>query len=82
MCDAVLKFTVSQSASHLSILSREQMKKKGLCLLPVTVAPDARPEGKQTPPPTWNVVAAFGIRWQTVTVPGIHSFHYPSITSV
>lgn len=52
------------------------MKKKVLCLLPVTVAPDAHPEGKQMPPPTWNIVAAFGICWQAVTVPGIHSFHY------
>lgn len=80
MCDAVLKFTVSQSVSHLSILSREQMKKKVLCLLPTAVAPDAHLEGKQTPPPTWNVVTAFGIHWQTVFLPGIHSFHYESIT--
>lgn len=76
MCDAVLKFIVSQSVSRLSILSREQMKKKVLYLLPVTVAPDAHPEGKQTPPLTWNFVAAFGICWQAVTVPGFHSFHY------
>ena len=71
MCDTVLKFTVSESVSHLSILSREQMKKKVLCLLPITVAPDAHPEGKQTPPLTWNIVASFGNHWQTVIVPGI-----------
>lgn len=82
MCDAVLKFTVSQSASLLSILRREQMKKKVLRLLPITVAPDVHPEGKQTPPPTWNIVADFGICWQAVLVPGIHSFHYESITWV
>lgn len=56
------------------------MKKKVLRLLPITVAPDAHPEGKQTPPPTRNIVAAFGIRWQTVIVLGIHFFHYKSIT--
>lgn len=49
-------------------------------LLPTAVAPDAHLEGKQTPPPTWNVVTAFGIHWQTVFLPGIHSFHYESIT--
>lgn len=47
MCDAVLKFTVSQNISHLSVLSREQMKKEVRCLLPITVAPDAtQKEGK------------------------------------
>lgn len=47
MCDAVLKFTLSQSVSHLSVSSREQMKKKVLCLLPITVALHAHPEGKK-----------------------------------
>jgi len=56
------------------------MKKKVLRLLPITVAPDAPPEGKQTPPLAWNIVAAFGIQWQTVIVPGITNFHYESIT--
>lgn len=63
MCDAVLKFMVSQSVSHLSILSREQMKNKVLCLLPITMAPDAHPERKQTPPLTCSTVAAFVICW-------------------
>lgn len=58
------------------------MKKKVLRLLPITVAPDVHPEGKQTPPPAWNTVAAFGICWRAVLVPGVHSFHYKSITCV
>lgn len=64
MCDVVLKFTVSGSVSHLSVLSREQMKKKMLHLLPVVVAPHLQPEGKQTPPPMRKIkilFASFGI---------------------
>lgn len=74
MCEAVLKFTLSHSVSHLPILSREQMKKKVLHLLPIIVASDAQPEGKQTPPPTWNIVTAFG---QSAVVPGIHLLLMP-----
>lgn len=77
MCDAVLKFTVSQNVSHLSVLSREQMKKEVVCLLPITVAPDAHSEGRKTPPLILDIPTAFGICWQTLIVPGTHLFLMP-----
>lgn len=77
MCDAVLKFTIYKNVSHLSVWSREQMKKKLKCLLPITVAPDAHPEGRQTLPLTLNILPVFGIHWQTLIVPGTHLFLTP-----
>lgn len=77
MCDAVLKFTVSQNVSHLSVLSSKEIKKEVICVLPITVAPDAHPQGRQTPPLTLNILTVLGIHWQTSIVPGIYLFLMP-----
>lgn len=73
MCDAVLKFTISENVSQLSVLSREQMKKEVVCLLPITVAPDAHPERKANTSSDleyshclWNPLANFNCAWHTL----------------
>lgn len=52
------------------------MKKEVVCLLPITVAPDAHPKGRQTPL-TLNILSAFEIHWQTLTLSGTHLFLKP-----
>lgn len=53
------------------------MKKEVICLLPIIVAPDVHPKGRQTSPLTLNILTAFGIHWQNLTVPGTHLFLMP-----
>lgn len=53
------------------------MKKEVICLLPITMAPNAHPEGRQTPPQTLNIPTTFGIHWQALIVPGTHLFLMP-----
>lgn len=72
MCDAVLRFSLSQSVTHLSILSKEQMKKKVLRLLPITVALHAHPEGNTSCELEyhcclWNLMANSNCIWHSLT---------------